>query len=109
MRASSSSTRAPSPFVHTSDSAQGCRHAENSFVSASASRQESAHPQSPDGVAMLKWTQWQKEVVAILQRDLEGTLNYVGVDDVDWPAWEHLFREGRSPRAAVDRAFERDL
>ena len=58
---------------------------------------------------MQSWTQWQRDVVVILQRDLQETLHHVGIDDVDWPSWERYFHEGRSPRAAVDRAFERDL
>lgn len=29
--------------------------------------------------------------------------------DIDWDAWRPLYEEGRSPQAAVDRAFLRDL
>jgi hypothetical protein len=58
---------------------------------------------------MTNWAQWQNEVVAVLRRHLADTLHHVSVDDVDWAAWETFYLEGRSPRAAVDRALERDL
>ena len=53
--------------------------------------------------------QWQSEVLAILQRDLRELLHEISLDDVDWPSWYRFFMEGRSPRAAVMRALERDL
>ena len=58
---------------------------------------------------MQTWTQWQNEVVALLQGDFEELLQQISLDDVDWPSWRKFFIEGRSPRAAVDRALERDL
>ena len=58
---------------------------------------------------MLSWMQWQSEVVALLSRELGEVLQSVSLDDVDWPAWERYFLVGHSPRAAVDRAFEREL
>jgi len=58
---------------------------------------------------MHTWTQWQNEVVALLQGDFEELLQQVSIDDVDWPSWARFFIEGRSPRAAIDRALERDL
>lgn len=54
------------------------------------------------------WVHWRAGVVAELRRDLEGVLE-VDEEDVDWDAWRPLYEEGRSPRAAVDRAFVRDL
>lgn len=54
------------------------------------------------------WVHWRAGVVAELRRDLQGVLE-VDEDDVDWDAWRPLFEEGRSPRAAVDRAFVRDV
>lgn len=55
------------------------------------------------------WAQWQAEVVATLGIELGEVLDPVSVDDVDWVAWYGLYLEGRSPRAAVNRALERDL
>jgi len=57
---------------------------------------------------MHTWTQWQSEVVALLRGDFEELLQQISLDDVDWPSWREFFIEGRSPRAAVDRALERD-
>jgi hypothetical protein len=48
-------------------------------------------------------------VLAILRRDLKEILHEISLDDVDWPSWYKFFMEGRSPRAAVMRALERDL
>jgi hypothetical protein len=55
------------------------------------------------------WVQWQAEVVATLSAELEEVLDPLSLEDVDWVAWYGLYLEGRSPRAAVDRALERDL
>jgi hypothetical protein len=58
---------------------------------------------------MQTWAQWQNEVVATLGLELEEVLQHISLDDVDWSSWRNLYLEGRSPRAAVDRALERDL
>lgn len=58
---------------------------------------------------MQTWVQWQAEVLAELGAELEEVLHYVSMDDVDWPSWRNYYLEGRSPRAAVGRALERDL
>lgn len=65
----------------------------------------------PSGLRSLTqpWTEWQRDVVAILQRDFREALDHVSLDDVDWPAWVRFYLEGRSASAAVDRALERDL
>ena len=55
------------------------------------------------------WVQWQNEVVEMLGAELEESLHHVSLDDIDWTAWRNFYLEGRSPRAAVDRALERDL
>jgi hypothetical protein len=55
------------------------------------------------------WTQWQNEVVALLQRDFEEALHHIRIDDIDWPSWHDYYAQGKSPRAALDRALERDL
>jgi hypothetical protein len=58
---------------------------------------------------MQNWVQWQAEVLAELGTELEEVLHYVSMEDVDWSSWRNYYLEGRSPRAAVDRALERDL
>ncbi len=58
---------------------------------------------------MQSWTQWQADVVATLCRELRDCLHHVALDDVDWVSWRSFYLEGRSPRAAVDRALERDF
>lgn len=55
------------------------------------------------------WVHWRAAVVAELRRDLHGVLEELGEDDVDWDAWRPLYEEGRTPRAAVDCAFVRDM
>lgn len=58
---------------------------------------------------MQPWAQWQAEVVATLSNELGEVIDPVSLDDVDWVAWYGLYLDGRSPRAAVNRALERDL
>jgi hypothetical protein len=58
---------------------------------------------------METWVQWQAEVLVELGIELEEVLHFVSMDDVDWPSWRNYYLEGRSPRAAVNRALERDL
>lgn len=58
---------------------------------------------------VLGWVQWQLAVVAVLRADFLGILQKIDLDDVDWDAWRIFYNEGRTPRAAVDRALERDL
>ena len=55
------------------------------------------------------WCLWQQEVLAVLAEEWRDVLGVVRLADVDWFAWQPFFVEGRSPRAAVARAFERDL
>jgi hypothetical protein len=57
----------------------------------------------------LCWNQWQIEVIAVMRKEFGAFLPEISLDDVDWPSWQKFFVEGRSPRAAVLRAFERDL
>jgi hypothetical protein len=52
------------------------------------------------------WLDWRQAVVAVIRADLSDVLEEVTENDVDWEAWRPLYEEGRSPRAAVDRAFE---
>jgi hypothetical protein len=55
------------------------------------------------------WQQWRAGVVSVIRDDFRDVLNDVGDTDIDWDAWRPLFDEGRTPQAAVDRAFLRDL
>jgi hypothetical protein len=55
------------------------------------------------------WQQWRAGVVAEIRHDFRGVLEDVEEADIDWEAWRPLYEEGRSPRAAVDRAFLRDF
>jgi hypothetical protein len=55
------------------------------------------------------WSDWQQQVIAAIRVDLRDVLDDVGTDDVDWDAWRPLFDEGRTPQAAVAKAFLRDV
>jgi len=57
----------------------------------------------------MSWERWQTELVALLRSDLCGELQNTTLDDVDWSSWEVFYLQGRTPRAAIDRALERDL
>jgi hypothetical protein len=53
---------------------------------------------------------WQSEIVTLLQEDFGGEeLRHICLDDVDWPSWQGFYLQGKSPRAAIERALERDL
>ena len=55
------------------------------------------------------WTQWQAAVVQLLRADLAHALERIDIEDVDWAAWRDFYTKGRTPRSAVDRAYERDF
>lgn len=55
------------------------------------------------------WVQWRAGVVATIRYDFREVLEDVQDADIDWDAWRPLYEEGRSPRAAVDRAFLRNV
>jgi hypothetical protein len=59
---------------------------------------------------MKTWEEWQSEIVDLLQADFGGeALRHIGLEDIDWPAWQHFYLQGKSPRGAIERALERDL
>jgi hypothetical protein len=60
-------------------------------------------------LSVVHWQRWQTEVVSLLRGYLHGELAAIDFEDVDWPSWRPFFVQGRSPRAAVDRALERDI
>jgi hypothetical protein len=64
---------------------------------------------SPQLRRVSNWCAWQAEILVVLAEELGEVLGDVHFADVDWSAWQPLFEEGRSARAAVARAFERDL
>jgi len=68
-------------------------------------------PQNRDDAPyMLTWEIWQTEIVALLQKDFGGeSLRHIGLEDIDWPSWRVFFQQGKSPRAAIERALERDI
>ncbi|MBL8272121.1 hypothetical protein [Steroidobacter sp.] len=55
------------------------------------------------------WLHWRAGVVAVIRFDFRDVLQDVKDADIDWDAWRPLYEEGRTPQAAVDRAFLRDL
>jgi hypothetical protein len=59
--------------------------------------------------SLLDWEQWQHDIVALLKSDFGDALQVISIDDVDWPSWQGLYAQGRSPRSAIERALERDL
>jgi hypothetical protein len=64
---------------------------------------------SAANIAVLEWLQWQLAVLAVLRADFIGVLQKIDLEEVDWDAWRNFYNEGRTPRAAVDRALERDF
>jgi hypothetical protein len=55
------------------------------------------------------WLDWRQGVVKAIRDDFGEVLLEVGENDIDWDAWRPLYEEGRSPKAAVARAFLKDL
>ena len=55
------------------------------------------------------WPAWQRSVLSVLRTELRDLVQPLGLADVDWPAWQVFYEQGRSPRSAVSRALERDL
>jgi hypothetical protein len=67
------------------------------------------HVRSENWMELHPWPQWQQEVVALLKHDFADTLEAISLDDIDWPSWHEYYVQGKSPRAAIDRALERDV
>jgi hypothetical protein len=59
--------------------------------------------------AMLNFELWQQEVIVLLRKDFGGELQDITVEEVDWQLWKEFYIQGRTPRAAIERALERDL
>ena len=58
---------------------------------------------------MQNWAQWQNEVLILLQSECVEALRHISIDDVDWVAWRCFYDQGKTPRASIDRALQRDL
>ncbi|HTC14622.1 MAG TPA: hypothetical protein VK695_02345 [Steroidobacteraceae bacterium] len=54
------------------------------------------------------WLNWQRSVLDLLRSDVADAFEYIGMDDLDWAAWRRLYEQGCTPRAAINRALERD-
>jgi hypothetical protein len=59
--------------------------------------------------AQQPWIQWQQSVIHLLRAEFNEVLHHIGFDEVDWASWRAFYDEGRSPKAAIDRALERDF
>jgi len=60
-------------------------------------------------VAARSWIYWQRSVVDLLRAEFEEALHHLSLDEVDWESWRTFYDEGRTPKAAIDRALERDF
>jgi hypothetical protein len=58
---------------------------------------------------MESFEDWQEQVVSILRNEFCGELEAITTDEVDWRSWRVFYEQGRSARAAVNRALERDI
>jgi hypothetical protein len=59
--------------------------------------------------SVLGFERWHQEIIALLRQDFGGELQDITLEEVDWHSWWDYFAQGRSPRAAIERALERDI
>ena len=62
----------------------------------------------PLAAERLSWVEWQRAVVHHLRKEFSDLLPDVGMDDIDWGSWQPFYTGGYAPRAAINRALERD-
>ena len=55
------------------------------------------------------WMEWRRGVVCTIRAHFGDVLDTIGEEDVDWDAWRPFYEEGRSPKAAVERAFLQEI
>jgi hypothetical protein len=58
---------------------------------------------------MVSFESWQKQVLSVLRNEFCRELGLITTDEVDWRSWRVFYEQGRSARAAVNRALERDI
>jgi hypothetical protein len=58
---------------------------------------------------MVSFERWQEQVLSILRNEFCEELVLITTDEVDWRSWRVFYEQGRSARAAVNRALERDI
>jgi hypothetical protein len=58
---------------------------------------------------MVSFEDWQEQILSILRNEFCGELELITTDEVDWRSWRVFYEQGRSARAAVNRALERDI
>jgi hypothetical protein len=58
---------------------------------------------------MVSFEHWQEQVLSILRNEFCKELESITTDEVDWRSWRVFYEQGRSARAAVNRALERDI
>jgi hypothetical protein len=58
---------------------------------------------------MVSFEHWQEQVLSILRNEFCGELESITTDEVDWRSWRVFYEQGRSARASVNRALERDI
>jgi hypothetical protein len=58
---------------------------------------------------MVSFERWQEQVLSILRNEFCEELVLITTDEVDWGSWKVFYEQGRSARAAVNRALERDI
>jgi len=58
---------------------------------------------------MVSFEDWQEQVLSILRKEFCGELELIATDEIDWRSWRVFYEQGRSARAAVNRALERDI
>lgn len=54
-----------------------------------------------------KWEHWQRNVIAIVRRELSDLFAKVTLEDFDWEAWRVLYDKGYTPAVAVNEAFSK--
>ena len=81
----------------------------NSHLASGAGRRRVENMLTSSEQRQQPWLQWQHSVIRLLRAEFNEALHHIGFDEVDWAAWRAFYDEGRTPKAAIDRALERDF